>query len=89
MGCGILTPWNFPLAMITRKLGAAIATGCTAVIKPASEHHCRYSLGILAEEAGFPPGVDNVLPSADASGLGKYLTEHPLIKKYHLPDQHQ
>lgn len=88
--CGILTPWNFPLAMITRKLGAAIATGCTAVIKPASETPLSATaLAFLAEEAGFPPGVINVLPSADASGLGKYLTEHPLIKKYHLPDQHQ
>lgn len=80
--CGILTPWNFPLAMITRKLGAAIATGCTAVIKPASETPLSATaLAFLAEEAGFPPGVINVLPSADASGLGKYLTEHPLIKK--------
>ena len=50
-----MTPWNFPLAMITRKVGAAIATGCTTVIKPASETPLSaIALAVLAEEAGFP-----------------------------------
>lgn len=80
--CGIMTPWNFPLAMITRKVGAAIATGCTTVIKPASETPLSaIALAVLAEEAGFPKGVINVLPSSDAAGVGKLITEHPSIKK--------
>lgn len=83
-------PWNFPLAMITRKVGAAIATGCTTVIKPASETPLSaIALAVLAEEAGFPKGVINVLPSSDAAGVGKLITEHPLIKKFHLQDQLQ
>ena len=85
-----MTPWNFPLAMITRKVGAAIATGCTTVIKPASETPLSaIALAVLAEEAGFPKGVINVLPSSDAAGVGKLITEHPLIKKFHLQDQLQ
>lgn len=80
--CGIMTPWNFPLAMITRKVGAAVAAGCTTVIKPASETPLSATaLAVLAEEARFPAGVINVLPSSDAVGVGELLTEHPLIKK--------
>ena len=80
--CGILTPWNFPSAMITRKLGAAIAVGCTSVIKPASETPLSaLLLAYLAHEAGFPPGVVNVLPTLETSMVGKYICEHPLIKK--------
>ncbi|EMG46823.1 UGA2 Succinate-semialdehyde dehydrogenase [NADP(+)] [Candida maltosa Xu316] len=80
--CGILTPWNFPLAMITRKVGAAVATGCTTVIRPASETPLSaLALAYLAEKAGFPPGVINVLPCARSSVVGKLITEHPLIKK--------
>ncbi|RCK56077.1 Succinate-semialdehyde dehydrogenase [NADP(+)] [Candida viswanathii] len=80
--CGIMTPWNFPLAMITRKLGAAVAAGCTTVVKPASETPLSAAaLAVLADEAGFPAGVINVLPSADAAGVGKLITEHPLISK--------
>lgn len=80
--CGILTPWNFPAAMITRKLGAAAATGCTTVIKPASETPLSaLALAYLAEQAGFPKGSVNVLPSSDAAGVGKLMCENPTIKK--------
>ncbi|ODV77379.1 succinate-semialdehyde dehydrogenase NADP+ dependent [Suhomyces tanzawaensis NRRL Y-17324] len=79
---GILTPWNFPSAMITRKLAAAVSTGCTTVIKPASETPLSaLLLAYLAEKAGFPAGVVNVLPSHDSSGVGRVMCEHPLVKK--------
>ncbi|CAI5758838.1 unnamed protein product [Candida verbasci] len=80
--CGILTPWNFPLAMITRKVGAAIATGCTTVIKPASETPLSaLAIAYLAQEAGFPEGTINVLPCKSSSMAGKLICEHPKIKK--------
>lgn len=80
--CGIITPWNFPLAMIARKLGAAVAAGCTTVIKPASETPLSaLSLAYLCELAGFAPGVVNVLPSNSSSKVGAIITEHPLISK--------
>ncbi|KAI5960325.1 uncharacterized protein KGF55_004617 [Candida pseudojiufengensis] len=80
--CGILTPWNFPLAMITRKLGAAVAAGCTTVIKPASETPlAALALAQLSEEAGFPPGVVNILPSHESAKIGKLVCEDPIIKK--------
>jgi acyl-CoA reductase-like NAD-dependent aldehyde dehydrogenase len=61
--CGIITPWNFPLAMITRKLGPCLAAGCTAVVKPASETPLSaLALAKLAEEVGIPNGVINVIP---------------------------
>ncbi|EGW34904.1 uncharacterized protein SPAPADRAFT_58029 [Spathaspora passalidarum NRRL Y-27907] len=80
--CGIMTPWNFPLAMITRKLGAAIAAGCTSVIKPASETPLSATaLGYLSQLAKIPPGVVNILPAAESSSVGKLITEHPLVSK--------
>ena len=82
--CGILTPWNFPSAMITRKLGAAIAAGCTAVIKPASETPLSaLALGYLLKKAGFPDGVINVLATEvnNVPAVGKLICEHPKVKK--------
>lgn len=80
--CAILTPWNFPAAMITRKLGAALASGCTSVIKPASETPLSaLALAELLHQAGFPKGVINVLPSSNAAEVGKLLCENPKIKK--------
>lgn len=82
--CGILTPWNFPAAMITRKLGALIAAGNTAVIKPASETPLTaLAIGQLIVEAGFPKGVVNIIPvnHEDTAKVGKFLTSHPTIKK--------
>ncbi|KUF91680.1 xyloglucan-specific endo-beta-1 [Phytophthora nicotianae] len=62
--CGIITPWNFPLAMITRKLGPCLAAGCTAVVKPAAETPLSaLALAKLAEDVGIPAGVINVVPS--------------------------
>lgn len=81
---GIMTPWNFPAAMITRKLGCAIAAGCTAVIKPASETPLTaLAIGKLCEEVGFPPGVVNILATDHeyTSKVGALLCEHPKIKK--------
>ena len=80
--CGIMTPWNFPLDMITRKLGAAVAAGCTTVIKPATETPLSaFALAQLSVDAGFPKGVINVLASHDPAKVGKLICEHPTIKK--------
>lgn len=81
---GIMTPWNFPAAMITRKLGCAIAAGCTSVIKPASETPLTaLAIGKLCQEVGFPAGVVNVLATDHefTSKVGELLCEHPKIKK--------
>lgn len=80
--CGILTPWNFPSAMIARKLAAATAAGCTTVIKPASETPLSALLmARLAELAGFPEGTINVLPSHNTAAVGALVCEHPLVLK--------
>lgn len=80
--CGVLTPWNFPAAMITRKVGAAVAAGCTTVVKPASETPLTaLAIAHLSEKAGWPKGVLNVLPSGDTAKIGKFMCEHPKVKK--------
>jgi len=77
-----ITPWNFPVAMITRKIAPAIAAGCTVILKPAEDTPlCALALAQLAMEAGLPAGVLNVLPTSKASVIGKILTSHPVIKK--------
>ena len=76
-----ITPWNFPSSMLARKIGPAIAAGCTAVVKPASQTpYSGLAWGALAEEAGVPKGVVNVLTGA-ASEIGDELTSNPLVKK--------
>ncbi|MDB5732026.1 MAG: gabD [Variovorax sp.] len=76
-----ITPWNFPNAMITRKAGAALAAGCTIVIKPASATpYSALALAQLAAEAGIPAGVLNVVTGA-ASTVGGELTASPLVRK--------
>ncbi|EEB08159.2 succinate-semialdehyde dehydrogenase [Schizosaccharomyces japonicus yFS275] len=79
---GIITPWNFPAAMITRKIGAAVAAGCTVVIKPASEtpFTC-VALAKLAEKAGVPAGVINVITARTSRTHGLELTTNPLVRK--------
>ena len=78
-----ITPWNFPNAMITRKAGPAMAAGCPVVIKPASETPLSaLALAVLAEQAGVPAGVFNVLTTQDSRGTGKVLTESPLVRKF-------
>lgn len=77
----LITPWNFPAAMLTRKAGAALAAGCTVVAKPASQTpFTALALAELAQRAGFPPGVLNVV-TGDAKTIGHVLTTHPLVRK--------
>lgn len=76
-----ITPWNFPAAMITRKAGAALAAGCTMVLKPAPETPLSaLALAVLAEEAGVPNGVFNVI-TGDAVAIGGLLTQDTRIRK--------
>ncbi|PKB89144.1 succinate-semialdehyde dehydrogenase (NADP(+)) [Ewingella americana] len=76
-----ITPWNFPLAMLTRKLGPALAAGCTAVIKPANETPLSaFALIVLAEQAGVPPGVINAV-TGDTPAIGSALMASPLVRK--------
>ncbi|KAK3746575.1 hypothetical protein RRG08_019495 [Elysia crispata] len=80
----MITPWNFPSAMLTRKIGAALAAGCTVVARPAEDTPLSaLALCELAEQAGVPPGVVNVITSSreNASPIGKELCENPLIAK--------
>lgn len=77
-----ITPWNFPLAMITRKVGPALAAGCPVIIKPPQETPLTaLALCELAEQAGFPPGVYNTITTTDSSKVGKELCENLKIRK--------
>ena len=76
-----ITPWNFPLAMITRKAGPAIGAGCTVVLKPASQTpFSALALAELAERAGVPKGVFNIVTGA-AKEIGAELTSNPIVRK--------
>src|SRR5438309_2814887 len=76
-----ITPWNFPLAMVTRKAGPAIAAGCTVVLKPASQTpFSALALAELAERAGVPKGVLNVV-TGSATEIGGELTSNPIVRK--------
>lgn len=76
-----ITPWNFPAAMITRKLGPALAAGCSFVCKPAPQTpFSALALAELATRAGIPPGVFNVV-TGDAEAIGSELTSHPQVRK--------
>ncbi|WP_428244045.1 NAD-dependent succinate-semialdehyde dehydrogenase [Gynuella sp.] len=78
-----ITPWNFPNSMITRKAAPAMAAGCTFVIRPASETPLSaLALAKLAEMAGIPAGVFNVVTGTDARGIGKVFTENPQVAKF-------
>jgi succinate-semialdehyde dehydrogenase/glutarate-semialdehyde dehydrogenase len=78
-----ITPWNFPIAMLTRKAGPALAAGCAFVVKPAHETPLSaLALAELAHRAGVPPGVFNVVTSTRASEVGLVLTQHPLVRKF-------
>lgn len=79
--CAIIAPWNFPIAMITRKLGPALAAGCTVVIKPPSETPlCTSALAALAREAGFPDTAIQVVPTRDRTAVTELYT-NPIVKK--------
>lgn len=76
-----ITPWNFPIAMITRKAGPALAAGCTMVVKPADlTPYSALALGVLAERAGIPAGVLNFV-TGDAAEIGSTLCESPVVRK--------
>ncbi len=78
---GAITPWNFPLAMITRKAGPAIAAGCTMVLKPSEETPLSaMAMAVLAEKAGVPAGVFNVV-SGDATEIGGALMAAKSVRK--------
>jgi succinate-semialdehyde dehydrogenase/glutarate-semialdehyde dehydrogenase len=78
-----ITPWNFPNAMIARKAAAALAAGCTFVVRPATQTPLSaLAMAELAERAGIPAGVFNVVVGDDASGIGKVLTQHPDVAKF-------
>jgi len=78
-----ITPWNFPNSMITRKAAPALAAGCTFIIKPSEETPLSaLALARLAEMAGIPAGVFNVVTGTDYSGIGKVLTESPDVAKF-------
>ena len=79
--CALITPWNFPAAMLTRKLGPAFAAGCTAVVKPASQTpFTAIALAELAYEAGLPKGALSIV-TGDAATIGGVLTASPAIRK--------
>ncbi|NTV10715.1 MAG: NAD-dependent succinate-semialdehyde dehydrogenase, partial [Zoogloea sp.] len=79
--CAAITPWNFPAAMITRKVAPALAAGCTVVVKPAEQTpFTALALAALAEKAGFPAGVFNVL-TGDPVAIGGELTANPVVRK--------
>lgn len=76
-----ITPWNFPSAMITRKLGPALAAGCTMTVKPAEQTPLSaIALGELALEAGVPPGVFNIV-TGDAESIGGEFLTNPIVRK--------
>ena len=76
-----ITPWNFPSSMLARKLGPALAAGCTTVVKPASQTpYSALAWGVLAEEAGFPKGVMNIV-TGSAGEIGDEICANPLVRK--------
>ena len=82
--CAAITPWNFPAAMITRKVAPALAAGCTVVVKPAEQTPLTaLALAVLAERAGFPAGVFNLVTGSAASAplIGGELTANPTVRK--------
>jgi succinate-semialdehyde dehydrogenase/glutarate-semialdehyde dehydrogenase len=80
--CLLITPWNFPLAMATRKIGAALAAGCTVIVKAAAQTPLTTNLlaGLMAAE-GVPPGVLNVVPTTDAAGQSRALMADRRLRK--------
>jgi len=82
--CAAITPWNFPIAMITRKVAPALAAGCTIVLKPAEQTPLSaLALAVLAEQAGIPAGVLNIITadSEQSIAIGKVLCHSPIVRK--------
>jgi succinate-semialdehyde dehydrogenase/glutarate-semialdehyde dehydrogenase len=79
---GAITPWNYPISMLTRKISPALAAGCTVVLKPAEQTPlCAVEVFRIFEEAGIPAGVVNLLPTADPVAVGGELVENPQVRK--------
>ena len=79
---GAITPWNFPNAMITRKVAPALAVGCSVVLRPPTlTPLSALALAYLAQEAGIPAGVFNIVIGTDSSGMGKELCSNELVRK--------
>lgn len=79
--CAAITPWNFPAAMITRKIGPALAAGCAILVKPAENTPLSaLALCVLAEEAGIPPGILSCV-TGDAEIIGREMTSNPVVRK--------
>jgi succinate-semialdehyde dehydrogenase / glutarate-semialdehyde dehydrogenase len=77
-----ITPWNFPNAMIARKVAPALAAGCTFIVRPSElTPLSALAMAVLAQRAGVPEGVFNVIPSLDAAGVGAQLCTHPVVRK--------
>lgn len=78
----MITPWNFPSAMLARKIGPALAAGCTVVCKPALQTpYSALAFGVIAERAGIPAGVVNILTGSSSRAIGAVMTSHPAVKK--------
>ncbi|MEW6340960.1 MAG: NAD-dependent succinate-semialdehyde dehydrogenase [Pseudomonadota bacterium] len=79
--CAAITPWNFPAAMITRKVGPALAAGCPIIVKPAeATPFSALALAVLAERAGVPPGIFSVV-TGDPKAIGAEMTGNPIVRK--------
>jgi succinate-semialdehyde dehydrogenase/glutarate-semialdehyde dehydrogenase len=77
-----ITPWNFPTSMVTRKLGPALAAGCTAILRPArATPLVAIEIYKILEEAGFPKGVVNLVTGTDSKGMGRELSTNPMVRK--------
>ena len=80
--CAAITPWNFPNAMITRKIGPALAAGCPVILKPAAETPLSaLAIAELAKQAGIPAGIFSVITSSDGAKIGAELTANPTVRK--------
>lgn len=80
--CAAITPWNFPLAMITRKAGPALAAGCAMIVKPAeSTPLSALALEALADQARIPPDLFRIVPSSDPVSVGALFCSHPTVRK--------
>lgn len=81
--CAAITPWNFPNAMITRKVAPALAAGCTIVVKPPQlTPLSALALAQLASEVGIPDGVINIVPTTQSKAVGEVFTSHPRVRKF-------
>jgi succinate-semialdehyde dehydrogenase/glutarate-semialdehyde dehydrogenase len=80
--CAAITPWNYPVSMLTRKLGPALAAGCTVVLKPAEQTPlCALEVFRIFDEVGLPPGVVNLVTTSDPVPVGRELLANPAVRK--------